>query len=282
MTDTSLYIQALALDLDPAWRRLPVEERCADARAFAAAHARATDDGVVSFSYTMVGLQPGAELLFWRMGPSLESLEVAASRLLLAGAGRWMRVRHSLLGRIAPSEYVRKPTVQEQSMFSGERSRYIIVYPFTKSAEWFLLPREARQKAMNEHMRVGHEYPSVRQLLAYSFGIDDQDFVVAYETDEMGVFSDLVRALRGTEGRRSTVSDTPILTAIRRPLGEALQLLSGAEVAACLEGVERAGTAEGAGTSTAPAAAGVAPAAARAAATDGAGTTAPSAAAATR
>jgi chlorite dismutase len=78
---------------------------------------------------------------------------------------------------------------------------------------------------MNEHMRVGHEYPTVRQALAYSFGLDSQDFVVAYETDDLVAFGDLVRALRGTESRRSTVSDAPILLGIHRPLDEILALL---------------------------------------------------------
>ena len=78
---------------------------------------------------------------------------------------------------------------------------------------------------MNEHMRVGHQYPQVRQLLASSFGIDDQDFLVAYETDDLAVFGELVRALRSTESRRSTVSDTPILVGIRRPLAEIARLL---------------------------------------------------------
>jgi chlorite dismutase len=99
------------------------------------------------------------------------------------------------------------------------------VYPFTKSTDWYLLSREARQGVMNEHMRVGHEYPMVRQALAYSFGLDGQDFVVAYETDDLIAFGDLVRALRGTESRRSTVRDTPILLGIHRPIGEILSLL---------------------------------------------------------
>ncbi len=136
-----------------------------------------------------------------------------------------MTVRHSLIGRVGASQYVKKPTDQEQSLFAGERSRYLVVYPFTKSAEWYLLPREARQGVMNEHMRVGHEYPMVRQLLAYSFGLDDQDFVVAYETDDLAAFGDLVRALRATESRRSTVGDTPILVGIHRPVEEILGIL---------------------------------------------------------
>jgi len=78
---------------------------------------------------------------------------------------------------------------------------------------------------MNEHMRVGHEYPMVRQALAYSFGLDSQDFVVAYETDDLAAFGDLVRALRATESRRSTVADSPILIGVHRPLDEILTLL---------------------------------------------------------
>ena len=92
-----------------------------------------------------------------------------------------------------------------------ERASHLIVYPFTKSTAWYLTPREERQAAMTEHMQVGRRYPTVRQALAYSFGLDDQDFVVSYETDDLGAFGDLVRDLRGTESRRETVNDTPIL-----------------------------------------------------------------------
>jgi chlorite dismutase len=110
-------------------------------------------------------------------------------------------------------------------MFVGERSRYLVVYPFTKSTDWYLLSKETRQGVMNEHMRVGHDYPNVRQTLAYSFGLDAQDFVVAYETDDLVEFGDLVRALRSTESRRSTVDDHPILLGIHRPVDAVLALL---------------------------------------------------------
>jgi chlorite dismutase len=120
---------------------------------------------------------------------------------------------------------VKRPTQQEQSLFSGERSRYLIVYPFTKSTDWYLLTQEERQQVMNEHMKVGHRFHQVRQLLAYSFGVDDMDFLVAYETDDLPAFGELVRELRGTESRRSTIRDTPILTGIHRPIGEITALL---------------------------------------------------------
>src|SRR2546421_826608 len=216
------FVQALALGLDPAWRRLPEAERCADARAFEQA---LQVPGVTTHCYSMIGLHPGADLLLWRLSPTLEQLEEAAAAALRTGIGPWLRVSESLLGLIQPSQYVKKPTVQEQSLFSGERSRYLIVYPFTKTSDWYLLGKEARQGIMNEHMRVGHEHPEVRQLLANSFGVDDMDFLVAYETDDLPAFGDLVRALRGTDSRRSTVRDTPILTGIHRPLAEITALL---------------------------------------------------------
>jgi chlorite dismutase len=223
--DDQTYIQALALGLDPAWRRLPDAARREDGLAFAGAHAAADLQGVRSILYSSVGLEPGVDLLFWRMAPTMDALETSAAGLLRAGLGRWLTVRHSFIGRIGPSQYVRKPTEQEQSLFDGERSRYLIVYPFTKSTEWYLQSREARQGIMNEHIRVGHDYPMVRQALAYSFGLDSQEFVVAYETDDLVAFGDLVRALRSTESRRSTVSDTPILLGIHRSLDEILLLL---------------------------------------------------------
>ena len=226
--DQQVYVHALALGLDPAWRRRTEPERREDGLAFSEAEGEAAKDAVRSVAYSSIGLEPGVDVLLWRMAPSVDALEAAAARLLRSGIGRWLNVRHSLVGRIGPSQYVRKPTEQEQSLFTGERSRYLVVYPFVKNTDWYLLSKEARQGVMNEHMRVGHEYPTVRQALAYSFGLDDQEFVVAYEMDDLVVFGDLVRALRSTESRRSTVRDTPILLGIHRPMTEILELLGAA------------------------------------------------------
>lgn len=217
------FVQALALGLDPAWRRLPAAERRDSCAEFFAAVE--SGEAVTTFTYSMVGLKPGIDMLLWRLGSGLDALEESAAAALRSGMGTWLEVRQSFVGVIQPSQYVKKPTPQEQSLFSGERSRFLIVYPFTKSTEWYLLDKETRQSVMNEHMKVGHSYPQVRQLLAYSFGLDDQDFLVAYETDDLVAFSELVRSLRSTESRRSTVRDTPILTGIHREPREISALL---------------------------------------------------------
>ncbi len=223
----TVYIQALALGIAPEWRRRDSApgERKRDVDTFLAAERAAADDGVQSTLYSSVGLEPATDIVLWRRAASVEALESAAARLLRSGLGTWCTVRHSFLGRIAASQYVVKPSEQESGLMAGQRSRYLIVYPFTKSTDWYLLSREARQKVMNGHMKVGRGYPSVRQALAYSFGLDDQDFVVAYETDDLPAFGELVRELRGTESRRSTVRDTPILLGIHRSPGELTELL---------------------------------------------------------
>ncbi len=220
------YVHALALGLDPAWRRQTRDERCRSAEELCAALSARSE--VTTFTYSMIGLKTGVDLMLWSLGPSVEALEEKVALALRTGMGTWTAVRHSFLGMIKPSQYVKRPTPQEQSLFSGERSKYLIVYPFTKSTDWYLLGQEERQRVMNEHMKVGHRYHQVRQLLAYSFGVDDMDFLVAYETDDLAAFGELVRDLRGTESRRSTVRDTPILTGIHRPIDEITRLL-GAE-----------------------------------------------------
>jgi chlorite dismutase len=222
MSDETIYIQAVALGLDPAWRRIPPEAQVDDIAALLAAEAATTDAGVRTLTYSTIGIEPGVDVLLFRLASSVAELETAGARSARSGVGRWLTVRHSLLGLIGPSQYVRKPTDQERSLLDGKPAGYLIVYPFTKSTDWYLESRETRQAVMNEHMRVGHRYPTVRQLLAYSFGLDDQDFVVAYDTDDLAAFGALVRELRGTESRRSTVRDTPLLLGVHRPLEEIL------------------------------------------------------------
>ncbi len=163
---TQQYVHALALGLDPAWRRLPDVQRRSTCADFISTVEQAKS--VTTYAYTMVGLQAGIDLVLWRLAPSLEALEESAAAALRCGMGTWMSVKESFLGLIQPSQYVKKPTPQEQSLFSGERSRYLIVYPFTKSADWYLLDKETRQRVMNEHMKVGHQYPQTISRLSVS------------------------------------------------------------------------------------------------------------------
>lgn len=132
--------------------------------------------------------------------------------------------KHILWGYTRPSQYTRTRSNQEIDPFQEERKPYLVVYPFVKTVEWYLMSRDARQGMMNEHIRIGKQYPHILQLLLYSFGIQDQEFLVVYEMDDLSEFSDLVYELRDSEARRFTLRDTPLFTATYHPADETLSL----------------------------------------------------------
>ena len=216
--------------VDPLWRRLPDEERSAG-KAELAAVVEETSGHMFIRSYSLVGLRGDADFLLWQSADSLESIQQTATSLLATGLGRYLTQPHSYLAMTRRSAYVRD---HRHSGQEGTEARlrpgdgaYFIVYPFLKTREWYLLPQEERQRMMNDHFRVGHRYPSVKINTTYSFGLDDQEFVVGFETDSPSDFLDLVMELRGVEGSLYTLRDTPIFTCIRRPIDETLDSLGG-------------------------------------------------------
>jgi chlorite dismutase len=220
----SQFVQYLFLKIDPQWRRLDDETRLSGRDEFAAVIRGAAPD-VSTFAYSTLGLKRDTELMLWWKTDAPDRMQDTLAALLRTGLGRYCEVAHSLWGLTRPSIYTKRRTAQEQALDENVRLRYLIVYPFVKTIEWYLMSRDARQGMMNEHMRVGHEFDDVRQVLLYTTGLDDQEFIVAYETDALERHQDLVIALRSTEARRYTLRDTPIFTAVHRPLDDVLALL---------------------------------------------------------
>ncbi len=178
-------------------------------------------------SFSLIGLRGDADFLLWRAADRLEDLQDAAAALRRTRMAEYLTQPYSYLAMTRRSQYVGghrhegQEGVRERLRPGGEY-RYLVVYPFLKTREWYLLPLERRQQMMGEHFRVGHKYPSVKINTTYSFGLDDQEFVVAFETDAPADFLDLVMELRGIEGSRYTLRDTPIFTCIRRPIRDIL------------------------------------------------------------
>jgi len=111
-------------------------------------------------------------------------------------------------------------------------SPYLVVYPFVKLRSWYSLPQEDRQRAMEEHMRVGHEFSNIHNHTTYSFGIDDQEFMTVFECEEPSDFMHLMLTLRDSEASRYTERDTPIFVGRHVPIREALDELDGAAIRA--------------------------------------------------
>ncbi len=172
--------------------------------------------------------ESGIDIIIWSALTANDKNDVANFFEKFARASNpyrhWVDIKDSLWGFTRPSQYSKARSRQEIDPFSEERKPYLVIYPFSKTIEWYLMSREARQGMMNEHIRIGKQYDDISQLLLYSFGLQNQEFVVVYETDELARFSDLVNELRDTEARRYTLRDTPLHTAIYHPAEETLAL----------------------------------------------------------
>ena len=146
--------------------------------------------------------------------PEIPGTAMKKYAAVVAGWRKFVAPVETLWGFTKPSMYSRGKSEQDIDPLEGSRSQYFVVYPFSKTKEWYLMSMDARQGMMNEHIKLGKQFFDIRQLLVYSFGLQDQEFVVSYETEDLPKFSDLVHQLRSTEGRKYTLLDTPLITAI--------------------------------------------------------------------
>lgn len=178
--------------------------------------------------YQVYPAQADTDILVWSAMEAGETGE--AGRFFTQFAAATNPYRHLihpksiLWGYTQPSQYTKTRSNQEIDPFDSPRAPYLIIYPFVKTTSWYLMSREARQGLMNEHIRMGKQYPEIKQLLLYSFGLQDQEFIVVYETADLSQFSSLVYELRSSEARRYTERDTPLYTAIYHPAEETLNL----------------------------------------------------------
>lgn len=178
--------------------------------------------------YQVFPTRTDADVLVWSALPADQNCDAAGFFERFAQALNphrlFIRPTLTLWGFTKPSIYSRGRSAQEIDPFAVDRKTYLIIYPFVKTVDWYLMSRDARQGMMNEHIRMGHQYPEITQLLLYSFGLQDQEFIVCYETEDLVQFSDLVTDLRSSEARRFTERDTPIFTAVYHPAEETLAL----------------------------------------------------------
>jgi chlorite dismutase len=169
--------------------------------------------------YSTVGIKAGLDFMLWRIGYDLDPFQQMVAEINKSILGRYLDIPQSYLAMTKHSQYVDEHVHEGQE---GRRLRIVpgkkpllFVYPFVKTRDWYLLPMAERQRIMNEHIAIGHKYPRVKINTTYSFGLDDQDFVVAFESETADEFLDLVQELRETESSKYTVRDTPMYTCRR-------------------------------------------------------------------
>ena len=206
--------------LDPVFRRIPIEERRAAGREFVELIGKwdASDDLILR-TYSLVGLRADVDFMLWQIAfdpLSFQAMEAAVRRSLL---GAYLTQVHSFLSLQRRSPYVNKSKGAGEGLeLLPGQGKFLFVYPFVKTREWYRLSPHARQGMMDEHIAASAPFKGVHLNTSFSFGIDDQDFVVAFDSDYPQEFVDLVGRLRYTEASLYTQRDTPMFTCAKAPI----------------------------------------------------------------
>lgn len=223
------YVNFMFFKADRALRSESADFKAEAKREFAEIVTRYTGP-MMLLAYTTVGLKSTVDFMLWRIGYDLTPFQQMAADINKSKLGRYLDVPQSYLAMTKHSQYVDEHVHDGQEgrrlrIVPGKRP-FLFVYPFVKTRDWYLLPPSARQRIMDEHIAIGHKYPRVKINTTYSFGLDDQDFVVAFEAQEPSEFLDLVQELRETESSKYTVRDTPMYTCRRTTIDEIVDSLA--------------------------------------------------------
>ncbi|MEW6604773.1 MAG: chlorite dismutase family protein [Thermoproteota archaeon] len=219
---THYYLNFSFFKIDPKWRWLNEVAKKEAINEFGNAieYFRDRQKGMLVRTYSTIGLREDADFMLWTISDDVEKMQGMAAKIYSTVLGKYMAPSYTYLSATRPSMYSSK--VVPGFMTDQPPMKYVIVYPFVKSREWYLLPFEERKRMMEEHIIVGRKFPQVRLNTTYSFGLDDQDFMLAFETEDLAAFQELIMQLRETQVSRYVVRDTPMIVCIHKAIEQAL------------------------------------------------------------
>ena len=250
---TNVFVTYWLYRVEPGFRHLsPDDQREAKAEFLSALESR-PKDLTLRGTYSLVGLRGDADLMIWVYGPDLDAIQQLAVSLRHTGLGRYLEAVQTYVGVVTPARY--DPDHKPAFMLNPPPKRFVSVYPFVKTTDWYLLPYEQRRDLMAEHGEVGRRYAVPREKLAASaaaasesgshtakaaapvaieegggvlsntvdaFGLGDYEFILANESDDPAELCRMMESLRKVEVRRYTRQDVPIYLGQLKEPGEAL------------------------------------------------------------
>lgn len=208
--------------VDPKWRWLNEIGKDEAAREFASL-VEVANTKIKVRTYSTLGLREDTDFMLWMISDSIEKTQVMTSKIYSTVLGKYLTPSYVFLSAARPSVYAAKVT--PGFMTDEQPSKYCIVYPFVKSREWYLMQLEERKKMMEEHIAVGRKFPQIRLNTTYSFGLDDQDFMLAFETADLMAFQELIMQLRETRVSKYIVRDTPMIVCVYKGVEDIIKSL---------------------------------------------------------
>jgi chlorite dismutase len=223
-SSSEVYLNFSFFKVDPKWRWLNEIGKDEAAKEFANLLDVARTKMTVK-AYSTLGLHNGVDFMIWMVSNSIENIQVLTSKIYTTILGKYLESALTYLSASRKSIYVDKSSPGFKLTGKDQPMKYLVVYPFIKSREWYLLPFEDRKRMMEEHIMSARKFPHIRLNTSYSFGLDDQDFMLAFETDSLGDFQDLIVSLRETQVSSYVVRDTPMIVCVYKEITEIVKSL---------------------------------------------------------
>jgi len=220
---TPTFVDFLCYTVEPSFRRRPSAERRAAVDEFVAAVKRGVP-GVEVRPHLTMGFRADCDFFFWLISKEMETFPAFTAAILGTELGRHLELTHAWPAVTKPSVYSKGH--RQHFELGPATAKYLFIYPFTKTHEWYQLPLEKRREMMTVHNEVGHQFPGVLINTCYQFGLGDHDFMLAFETDSPKEFSDLVQRLRETQARVYTTTDIPLIPGVRATIEELVAALA--------------------------------------------------------
>jgi chlorite dismutase len=224
------FVKFTFFKIDCEWRRLPADERDRQIAELVGVLGDWAERTLVR-CYSTLGTRGDCDMMVWHVSYELDDIQALLGDVFGTAMGGYLMTPHSYLSMTKNSAYVEKYAGPGEDRFTRlalapGNAKYLFVYPMTKLREWYGLPKDERQEAMNQHIAIGATYSTVKINTTYSFGLDDPEFVVAFESDSPADFLDLVQELRGSVSSAYTQTDVPVFTCRAVGAEEMLRMLA--------------------------------------------------------
>jgi len=217
------FVNYIFLRVSSEWRRLDQRAKC-DAKDEFQKVFDSFREHFLLFSYSLVGFDSKADLMFWRIGESLDRIQEMTARLFRTTLGSYFESSDNYLAITKNRIFVTGSGEDRRHVNVGER-KYLFIYPCAKSTDWYDRPADERDALMEEKFMIGRHFENIKIHLTHAFGFSDQEYIISFETDEPRDFLALAEELRQTTASKFTLRGMPIYTCRQRPLMECLDAL---------------------------------------------------------
>ncbi|CAN5370985.1 chlorite dismutase family protein [soil metagenome] len=221
------FVNFMFLRVNPDWRKLNGETKRVFKSEFQNTFAQFTEN-MLLFSYSLVGFDSKADLMFWRIGNCLDLIQEMTAKLYRTNLGSFLETTDNYLSVTKKRMFI--PLVENSNLedrfhiVAGEK-KYHFVYPCAKHSDWYAKSGEERDALVEENFMVGKKFENIKIHLTHAFGFSEQEFIISFETDEPKDFLALAEELRQTPASKFTLRGMPVYTCRQRSLMECLDAL---------------------------------------------------------